>query len=326
MEDRWEFSHVGLVVRDKDKVMEYYQSLGIGASVGPQPPGPALPAAEKRPPVTILIYGEPVDIDLSRPAEENARWEGNLQIGSLQLEVLLTPPTFFQWRYSEKGSEGISHMCFNVPEIKEKTAQLVEKGCQVVFSVEREGWIGENYLDTSKYGGVWLSMRPPKDDWFKEWEARRMAQSINNWKFRGVGLAVRDLDKAVAYYKSLGIGAFQPEVRFDSSSFDDFKVNGEPTNTTVKARKRMTQIGSLVYEFVQPLEGETIYTEALNSRGEGINDIIFTVEDLGKEVTELVGKGASVILSGKHRNDSAFAYIDTRRGGGNIMVRLIQAE
>lgn len=326
MENRWEFSHVGLVVSDKDKVLEYYQSLGIGVSVGPQPPGPALPATEKRPPVTTLIYGKPVDIDWSRPTDEKTSFEGNLQIGSLQLEVLLTPPASFQWRYSEKGSEGVSHMCFNVPEIKEKTAQLVEKGCQVVFSIEWEGWIGENYLDTSKYGGVWLSMRPPKDDWFREWEASRLAQSINNWKFHGVGLAIRDLDKAVAYYQSLGIGAFQPEGRLDSSLFDDFKVNGEPSNTTVKARKRMAQIGPLLYEFVQPLEGETIYNEALNSRGEGINDIIFTVEDLGKEVTELVGKGASVILSGKHRNGSAFAYIDTRRGGGNIMVRLIQAE
>ena len=324
MENRWEFSHVGLVVRDKDKVMEYYRSLGIGVSVGPQPPGPALPVTEKRSPVTILIYGKPIDIDLSKP-EENKRWEGNLQIGSLQLEVLLTPPAFFQWRYSEKVSEGISHMCFNVPEIKEKTVQLVEKGCQVVFSVEREGWIGENYLDTSKYGGVWLSMRPPKADWFKEWEAWRIAQSINNWKFLGVGLAVRDLDKAVEYYQSLGIGSFQPEARFDSSLFEDFKVNGKPSNTTIKARTRVAQIGPLVYEFVQPLEGETIYAEALNSRGEGINDIIFTVKDLDKEVAELVKKGASVILSGKHRNGSALAHIDTRRDGGNIMVRLIQA-
>jgi len=326
MENRWEFSHVGLVVKDKDKVLEYYQSLGIGVSVGPQPPGPALPATEKRPTVTILIYGKPVDIDLSRPAEENTSWEGNLQIGSLQLEVLLTPPAFFQWRYSEKVSEGVSHMCFNVSEIKEKTAQLVEKGCQVVFSVEREGWIGENYLDTSKYGGVWLSMRPPKDDWFREWEAWRMAQSINNWKFRGVGLAVRDLDKAMEYYQSLGIGSFQPEARFDSSLFDDFKVNGKLSNTTIKARTRMAQIGPLVYEFVQPLEGETIYTEALNSRGEGINEIVFAVEDLDKEVAELAKKGASVIFSGKPQNGNAFAYIDTRQGGGKIMVKLMQAE
>lgn len=326
MENRWEFSHVGLVVKDKDKVLEYYQSLGIGVSVGPQPPGPALPAVEKRPPVTTLIYGKPLDIDWSRPVEEKARFEGNLQIGSLQLEVLLTPPSSFQWRYSEKISEGVSHMCFNVPEIREKTSQLVEKGCQVVFSIEREGWIGENYLDTSKHGGVWLSMRPPKDDWFREWEAIRLAQSINNWKFRGVGLAVKDLDKAVEYYQSLSICRFQPEVKFDSSLFDDFKVNGKPSSATVKARTRIAQIGPLVYECVQPLEGETIYTEALNIRGEGINDIAFTVKNLDKEVARLVKKGASVILSGRPPNGNAFAYINTRRDGGNIMVKLIQME
>lgn len=326
MENRWDFSHVGLVVKDKDKVLEYYQSLGIGVRVGPQPPNPTPPSTEKRPRVTTLIYGKSIDIDWSRPTEEKTSWEGNLQIGSLQLEVLLTPPVSFQWRYSEKVSEGVSHMCFNVPEIKEKTAQLVQKGCQVVFSVEQEGWIGENYLDTSKYGGVWLSMRPPKDNWFRQWEASRLKQSVNNWKFRGVGLAIRDLDKSVEYYQSLGIGTFQPEVIFDSSVFEDFKVNWKPSNTIVKARTRMAQIGPLLYEFVQPLEGETIYTEALNSRGEGINDIVFTVEDLDKEVAKLVKKGASVILSGRPQNGSAFAYIDTRRDGGNIMVRLIQAQ
>jgi len=326
MESNWELTHVGLIVRDKNKTVDYYQSLGIGVSVGPQPPGPPRPVTES-PRIITLIYGKSVNIDWSRPVEEKGLMEGNVQIGNLQLEVLHSTPASFQWRYSEKTSEGISHICFNVPDIMGETARLVGKGSQIIFSIEREGWIGENYLDTSKFGGVWLSMRPPKDKWFREWEAERLANKlVNNWKFRGVGVATRDLDRAVEYYQSLGIAAFQPEIEFDSSSFTDFKVNGKTAKATVRARTRMAQIGPLAYEFVQPLEGETIYWEALNSRGEGINDIAFIVDDLEKETARLVKKGVSAALSGKPGTGGALAYFDTRQKGGNIMVKLIQAK
>ena len=91
------------------------------------------------------------------------------------------------------------------------------------------------------------------------------ASIASNWKFRGTGIAVNDMDKLVEYYQFLGLGTFQPEVMFDSSSIADFKVNGRPPDTVVKARTRKVQVGPVVYEFVQPLEGETIYKESLDS-------------------------------------------------------------
>ena len=36
MENIWEFRHVGLIVRDMDKVVEYFQSLGIVSSMQPE--------------------------------------------------------------------------------------------------------------------------------------------------------------------------------------------------------------------------------------------------------------------------------------------------
>ncbi|GAG53267.1 unnamed protein product, partial [marine sediment metagenome] len=32
-----------------------------------------------------------------------------------------------------------------------------------------------------------------------------------NWRFHHVAVIVRDMDEAVEYYQSLGIGTFQPE-------------------------------------------------------------------------------------------------------------------
>ncbi len=83
-------------------------------------------------------------------------------------------------------------------------------------------------------------------------------------------------------------------------------------------------MGPITYEFTQPVEGEAIYTESLEKRGEGVNDFIFTVPDLEKETAKLTDKGVQVVLSGNPRNGGAFAIFDTRKVGG-MMMKLIQA-
>lgn len=147
----------------------------------------------------------------------------------------------------------------------------------------------------------------------------------SNWELQHVVIVVRDIDKAVEYYQSLNLGTFRAEVMLDSGSCEDFKAYGKTPDTIVKARTRTTQVGPLEYEFVQHLEGEDIYKESLDSRGESVIDIAFTVDDLDKETAALVEKGAPVILSEKPQSGGAFAYFDTREVG-NIMVKLIQAE
>jgi len=52
---------------------------------------------------------------------------------------------------------------------------------------------------------------------------------------------------------------------------------------------------------------------------------MFTVDDLGKEIARLDARGVPVILSGKTPT-GAFAYFDTRPDGGDIMIKLIQAD
>ncbi len=82
-------------------------------------------------------------------------------------------------------------------------------------------------------------------------------------------------------------------------------------------------IGSVAYEFAQPLEKETTYGEFLTRRGEGAYSLDFTVDDLERETARLVYRGVKVVLSGKARNGDAFAYFDTRKVG-NLMVKLVQ--
>ncbi len=309
MESNWELNHIGLVARDWNKPLDHYQSVAAGVSVGPQPVYLDLVGGG---PVTFYSYGKP------RTAGSQPRLyrflDKDCQIGSLQLELT---------QNDSVEVEGINHICFNVSDIKGETAKLVEKGCEVILSFEQDDTIIENYLDTREFGGLILSLRCPQRKWEKAWKAHNLAHPLlSDWRFYGVGVAVRDLDKAVAYYQSLGIATLGPEVMLDSSALEGGSVPG----TTVRARTRTAQIGPVAYEFVQPLDGEAVYRESLGSRGEGVSDLAFTVDDLERETAKLDERAVPVVLSGKPQTGSAFAYFDTREAGGNIMIRLLQAE
>ena len=151
----------------------------------------------------------------------------------------------------------------------------------------------------------------------------------NNWKFHHVAVVVEDMDKAVEYYQSLGIGTFQPEFMLDSSTFTDYKVYGKTPDTIDKTRMRFVQIGpSFKLELVQPLEGEPIYKEFLKSKGEGVHHIAYAVDDLEGEAAKLAKKGIPAITRVHRSSPGAgfaygWAYFDTRKVG-NVIIELVQ--
>ncbi len=335
MKNDWEFDHVGLVVRDLDEITTYYASIGVGVNVGtlgPNATNPVPGSPEEEPvPRAMTVYGKPRANPPKRPPTDAVivnRVFANIQMGSLVIECIHGRPegTGFNDDFFRDAGEGISHICFNVPDPEKETAALFEKGCEDIMNLTRAdtGKIIENYLGTEKYGNIWLSFRPMPERWHRAWQAHNRAHPlVSSWKFRGMGVATRDLDKATEYYKDLGIAALEPKEALDSSSSRDIKVHGL-TGSAVKVRYGTALMGSVAYEFAQPLEKETTYGEFLTRRGEGAYSLDFTVDDLEKETARLHYRGIHVVLSGKPRNDSAFAYFDTRKAG-NLMVKLVQA-
>lgn len=132
-----------------------------------------------------------------------------------------------------------------------------------------------------------------------------------NWKLHHVAVVVRDIDKAVDYYQSLGIATVGREVIFPESK--------------PKIRAKFVQIGSLPIELIQPVEGESSYKEFLDSKGEGVQHIAFAVHNLDNEMAKLVDKGASVMVKGKApaAYGSSTAHFDTRQVG-DFAIQLIQ--
>ena len=133
-----------------------------------------------------------------------------------------------------------------------------------------------------------------------------------------IGVVVRDLDKAIAYYESLGIGPFKSV----SVTVKERLVRGEP-NDTWKFRLSAAEIGPVQFELVQPVAGETIHKEFLESRGEGVNHLAFFVDDFEKEYARLVEKGLKVIYCVRFEPCGGAAYFDTGEVGG-ILFEIMQ--
>jgi methylmalonyl-CoA/ethylmalonyl-CoA epimerase len=322
MNKDWELNHVGLMVTGREKTLEYFQSLGIGVSVGPQP---LMPHIEGQGSLMIYtkLYSDPITFTY-KTGGAHTFFDGESQIGDCQLECYGVEPvrgTFIEDYINTKG-EGINHVCFNVLDVEGETRKLEEKGCVQIFRASVNDQTIENFIDTRKYGDVLLSLRPPASDWEKAWQAHNQSYPlVNDWQFKGLGVAVKDLEKTIEFYKFLKF-EMQSESELDSVRVADFKTTGN-TNTAVKTRAASFSVGPISFEFVQPIEGDSVYQESMENRGEGVNCIAFLVKDLEKETARLTIKGAPVLMSGKPSDSAAFAYFNTRERG-NMMVKLIQ--
>lgn len=309
MKSSWEHSHSGVFVRDLDHSIRYFKFLGLAPDLPPPPRNPS------------FRTGNAVNIEFGRVTlpGDVPRLQV-VYIGTLELEVLQAPamrPTGEALAYGE----GINHVCFNVPDIDSETDKLVKKGFRIIQDFRLDGVRLEDYLDTREFGNMLLSFRTPQTE---EIRKRKASYPIIDWQFYGHEAVVKDVAQTLAYYRSMEIAEIQPIAPFDSSTIEDIRVDGAPLQKKISARTGRFQMGPVVYELFQPLEGESIYKETLDRRGEGIIDLVFIVDDLEKEAAKLVEKGVPIIFSGKPRKGGAFAYFDTRQDGGDALIKLVQ--
>jgi len=136
-------------------------------------------------------------------------------------------------------------------------------------------------------------------------------------KIDHVGVVIRDMDKAIEFYQSLGIGPFEQR---ETDTLTDKMMYGKPADFKLKIAT--AHLGSIDIELIQPVEGAHVHEEFLESKGEGIHHVAFSVDDIDKETAKLVDKGLKVILSAR-RPTGGGAYFDTRKVGG-VIFELIQ--
>ncbi|MBE0480662.1 MAG: VOC family protein [Dehalococcoidia bacterium] len=147
-----------------------------------------------------------------------------------------------------------------------------------------------------------------------------MAQlQLDKLKFDHIGLVVKDIDKAVDFYgKAFGL-------KFDEIAQHqlppDVITRGKPTPYTM--RVTFAPMGPFRLEMVQILEGESLHTEFLKKKGEGVHHLAYEVADLDKEVANAQSQGLEMICYLKMFDIMAFAYFDNLKTNG-VLIELVQ--
>ena len=300
----WEFNHLGMMVTDRDEILQYYQSVGIGVSVGPQP---LLPYIEGDGEITFYkeLHGEPVSHKFKTGGSHNFN-DGQSQIGNCQLEVypMKPGPGMFISRYLEKKGNGINHIAFNTNNIEKDTQHFLDLGCDLVFNVTTNGKTIENYIDTRLHGDLMISLRPPADNWEKSWRKNNESHPlVNKWRFLGLGICVDDINKASKYFLNMGYSQLSNLKRLEEWSVTSQEFS----------------IGKITLDIIEAEEG-TIYSDSITQREEGVAELIFEVDNLHQELELLRNKEIETLVISK---DKKMASIDSR-GKGNLLVRLVE--
>ena len=128
-----------------------------------------------------------------------------------------------------------------------------------------------------------------------------------------LGVVVEDIDKTTEFLsRVLGLGPWQV---IDYAPTKDELTIGEP----FRLRLAVAEMAPLVLELIQPLEGKSIWSEFLKSKGEGLHHIAFTVPNWGEMVQKMEEAGSRVAAGGSS-NGKRWCYFETRPGG--IIIEL----
>ena len=135
-------------------------------------------------------------------------------------------------------------------------------------------------------------------------------------KFSQVAIVVKDLRASMKHFwEELRVGPWKIW-RFGSQNLTDMTLHGKPAEYSFIVG--MAYVGDVSMELVQPLEGESIFREFLDSKGEGIHHLKCTSPD-AEIVVENFKKGGGRVLQSARIGDAAFHYLDTEPTLGFIL-------
>ena len=132
-----------------------------------------------------------------------------------------------------------------------------------------------------------------------------------------LGYVVRDIEKACRYYESVfGTGPFSDVI---DVNMDGALLRGKPVETAIKVA--FVQSGDVQIELIEPVVGKNLYTEFLETRGEGIHHLAYKVDDIEAIKAVYTEKVGEPIFS-RDMGIMEFAYFDTSEVGG-LMIEFL---
>jgi len=133
-----------------------------------------------------------------------------------------------------------------------------------------------------------------------------------------IGVVVRDMDKAVEYYSSIfGIGPFTVY----EFAPDKHWLREEPCPMKLLTGHAMWS--NIQLELLQPLEGESLHKEFLETHGEGLQHLAFHIPDYDEWFNKFKKAGFKPLTRAETHHEpykgySKACYFDTQSIGGII--------
>jgi catechol 2,3-dioxygenase-like lactoylglutathione lyase family enzyme len=138
-----------------------------------------------------------------------------------------------------------------------------------------------------------------------------------------VAIVVEDLEKAIQFYTSIGVGPFE-----DYPPLKEYvKLNVPDEVGFHNVKIKVVQIGPIQIQLIQPGEGKSLYKDFLERKGEGVYHLGFVVDDVDDSEAELKKLGLKVLSSGRRADGSGFSYMDTAQEAGvTLLIRQSKRE
>ncbi len=137
------------------------------------------------------------------------------------------------------------------------------------------------------------------------------ATNSSSRTFTQIGIVVKDINRAVQLYESMGFGPFHELPR--TIKVTERFLHGKPTQ--LKVEIRIAQAGPMEIELIQPVEGNSIWQEFLDSKGEGFNHMRCMVDDLDTEAARMEEQGFPMVYRSKFASGGGAAYFEASKLG-----------
>ena len=132
-----------------------------------------------------------------------------------------------------------------------------------------------------------------------------------------VALVVRDVQKSMEnYWNNFGIGPWTI-LHFPPSELHDVMYHGKPGR--FGCLLALGAVGPMKLELIEPLEGDSTYSDFLREHGEGVHHLgWYIVDDINQAIRTMEQAGFPCLTSARNYR-SHFAYFDTTRVLGTIL-------
>lgn len=135
-------------------------------------------------------------------------------------------------------------------------------------------------------------------------------------KLHHICIVVHDIDKAQAYYESIGIGPWS-----DYPPLAEYAELEVPSREGFLSLKyRVCNLPNVQFQLCQPGDEPSPQRQHLDTQGEGVFHIGFEVPDADAAEAEASRQGLAVLMRGRRANRTGFTYYKTAQLAGVTLL------